>query len=156
MFDLAREENALDAVAADLKGFQALLDESADLRRLVASLLFTAEEQGRAVDAVVRRAGMGALVANFLRLVARNRRLFAVPSMIRAYGEMVAAHRGEVTAEVVSARPLDAARTEELKRALRDVLGKDVTIEPRVDPSVLGGLDRAGRLADDRPRSARD
>lgn len=140
LFDLARDERALDAVAADLKSFQALLDENADLRRLVASPLFSAEEQAGAIDAIARRSGMDALVGNFLRLVARNRRLFAVPGMIRAYGEMLAAHRGEVTAELVSARPLGHSQTEALRQALRDRLGKDVAIEARVDPAILGGL----------------
>ena len=140
LFDLAREQHALDFVEADLKSFRQMLDESADLRRLVMSPVFSAEDQERAVATIAERAGILGLVGNFLRLVARNRRLFALPGMIRAFLEMLAEHRGETTAQVVTARPLDPGQTQALRAALREKLGRDVILDQRVDPSLLGGL----------------
>ncbi len=140
LFELALEAGSVDAVGADLDKFQALLDESDDLKRLVASPVFSAEDQFKAVSAIVVKAGITSLAANFLKVVANNRRLFAVPGMIAAYRTIAAAHRGEVVAEVTSAHALDEAQETELKAALKSVTGKEVTIALTVDPSILGGL----------------
>jgi F-type H+-transporting ATPase subunit delta len=140
LFDLAREQHALDFVEADLKSFRQMLDESADLRRLVLSPVFSAEDQERAVATIAERAGILGLVGNFLRLVARNRRLFALPGMITAFLALLAEHRGETTAQVVTARPLDPGQMQALRAALREKLGRDVILDQRVDPGILGGL----------------
>jgi F-type H+-transporting ATPase subunit delta len=140
LFELALEANVLDQVRADLDGFQAMIDESDDLKRLIASPVFSADEQSRAVSALAEKAGIKGIVANFLRVVAGNRRLFALPGMIRAYREILARHRGELTAEVTSAHALSPAQEDELKSALKGVTGKNVAIDVSVDPSILGGL----------------
>jgi F-type H+-transporting ATPase subunit delta len=139
-FDLAREESSIDRIEGELQSLSRMLDESADLRRLVASPVFSAEDQERAIGAVAEKAGIGGLTANFLRLVAHNRRLFALPGMIRGFRELAARHRGEVTAEVTSAHPLSDANVAALKQALKEKLGKDVTLHARVNPALLGGL----------------
>lgn len=140
LFELAVEADAIDKVASDLSRFEAMIDESADLKRLVESPAFSAEEQFRAIGALADKAGIKGLVGNFLRVVARNRRLFAVSGIIRAYREFVARHRGETRAEVKTAHPLTAGQEKELKAALKSVTGKDVTVDTTVDPSLLGGL----------------
>ncbi|CDZ41874.1 ATP synthase F1, delta subunit [Neorhizobium galegae bv. officinalis] len=140
LFELSLEAGSIDKVGADLDRFQALLDESEDLRRLVASPVFSAEDQQNAVIAVAQKAGISGLVANFLKVVAGNRRLFAIPGMIRAFRQIAAEHRGEITAEVTSAHALSQAQENELKSALKGVTGKDVTIAVTIDPSILGGL----------------
>jgi len=140
LFELALEAGVVEAVSADLDRFQALLDESDDLKRLVASPVFSAEDQSRAISAIAEKAGISGLAANFLKVVANNRRLFAVPGMIASYHTIAAAHRGEIVAEVTSAHALDEAQETELKAALKSVTGKDVTIALTVDPSILGGL----------------
>ena len=140
LFELALEAGSVDAVGAELDQFQRLIDESADLKRLIVSPVFSAEEQTRAVAAIAAQAGIAGLVANFLKVVASNRRLFAVPGMIRAYRVIAARHRGEITAEVTSAHALTPAQETELKAALKGVTGKDVAIAVTVDPSILGGL----------------
>jgi len=140
LFELALEAGVVEAVGADLDRFQALLDESDDLKRLVASPVFSAEDQSRAISAIAEKAGISGLAANFLKVVANNRRLFAVPGMIASYHTIAAAHRGEIVAEVTSAHALDEAQETELKAALKSVTGKDVTIALTVDPSILGGL----------------
>lgn len=140
LFELALEQGAIDAVSADLGRFQAMIDESVDLKRLVASPVFSAEDQLKAIVALCEKAGISGLVANFLKVVTSNRRLFAVPGMIAAYRQIVARHRGEVTADVTSAHALSAAQENELKAALQGVTGKTVAINVTVDPSILGGL----------------
>jgi len=140
LFELARDEGALDQVEADLKGFAGLVEESADLQRLVRSPVFSAEDQLRAITAVLEKAEIGGLVGNLIKVAAHNRRLFAVPDMIVAFGRLLARHRGEVSAEVTSAEPLSEAHIAGLKAALKDSLGKDVALDARVDPSLIGGL----------------
>ena len=103
LFELAQEGNVIDAVKSDLDRFVALIGESPDLLRLVRSPVFTSEEQTRAVAAVLDQAGIGGLAANFIKLVASNRRLYAVRDMIKAFRMLVARHKGEITAEVTVA-----------------------------------------------------
>lgn len=140
LFELAEEGGQLDAVAKDADRFDALIAGSPDLVRLVRSPVFTPDDQVRAVTAVLDRAGIGGLVANFVKLAARNRRLFAVPDMFKAYRAQLAAHRGEASADVVSAEPLSASQLADLKAALADVTGKDVRVNAKVDASLIGGL----------------
>jgi F-type H+-transporting ATPase subunit delta len=140
LFDLARESNAVDAVKSDLDALGALLEESADLRRLVRSPVFSADEQLKAITAVLEAAQLGALTANFVKVVVKNRRLFALPGMIEAFANLIAKERGEVTAEVTSAEPLSEAQSTALAESLRDKLGKVVALRAKVDPSLIGGL----------------
>lgn len=140
LYELAREENTVDAVERDLDAFDRLIAESADLKRLVVSPVFSAEEQTKAITAIVERAGLTGLVANFLKVVARNRRLFVLPGIIRAYRAIVARERGEVSAEVTTAYALSAEQEKDLRAALKNVTGKDVALKVAVDPSILGGL----------------
>jgi F-type H+-transporting ATPase subunit delta len=140
LFDLANEQNELDAVDRDLGKFQGLLDQSEDLRRLVKSPAFAAEEQQRALRAVMDWAAIGATTGNFLNVVARNRRLFAAEDMIKSFRMLLAKHRGETVAEVKSAVALSNAQLAALKDKLKTSYGKDVRLDAKVDPSLLGGL----------------
>lgn len=140
LYELAAQAKSVDAVAKDLDRFQALIDGSADLQRLVKSPVFSAEDQSRAITALIGKAGISGLAGNFLQVVARNRRLFAVPAIVRSYHETVARERGEVTADVTTAHALSAAQEKELKVALSGVTGKTVTLDVTVDSSLLGGL----------------
>ena len=137
LFELALDSKSVDAVKADLEKFDALISESADLRRLVRSPVFGAEEQGRALAAVLDKAGIGGLAANFLKLITANRRLFAVHDMIRGFRKLVARWKGEVTV----AEKLSDARLEELKAALKAITGeKAIDLNVRIDPAIIGGL----------------
>jgi F-type H+-transporting ATPase subunit delta len=140
LFDLAREANAIDAVKADLDRFDALVAESRDLVRLVRSPVFSAAEQLHALAAVLERAGIGGLAAQFLKLVTTNRRLFAIRDMIQGYRELVARHKGEATAEVTVAEKLKDDHIDALKTALKAISGKDVDLAIKIDPAIIGGL----------------
>ncbi len=140
LYELAVQSSTVDQVEADLSRFEALLSESDDLSRMIKSPVFSAEEQFKAIVAIADKAGITGLVGNFLRVVAQNRRLFAVPSMIKAFRAIAAEARGEVAADVTSAHPLSAAQQDELKATLKGVTGNDVVIAASVDPTLLGGL----------------
>jgi F-type H+-transporting ATPase subunit delta len=140
VFELALEANAIDGVKGDLDRFDALVAESADLTRLVRSPVFSADEQLQALSAVLERARIGGLAANFLKLVASNRRLFAVRDMVKAFRELVAEHKGEATAEVTVAEQLKDHHVEALRAAFKSVTGKDVGLNITLDPAIIGGL----------------
>ena len=140
LFELADEQKSLDAVAADLDGLQAMIDESTDFHRMIRSPVLSRDAQAGAIGAIAASAGFSELAAKFLGLLARNRRLFALPAMIRAFRELVAAHRGEVTAEVTSAKVLSDGQLNSIRKALKAAIGSDVSIHPKVEPGLLGGL----------------
>lgn len=140
LFELAVEQSQLQPVENDLKVLRGLLDESADLRRMVRSPVFSAEDQAKALEAVLAKAGIDGLTMNFVKLITRNRRLFAVPEMITAFLTLAARSRGEVEADVTSATTLDDGQLQTLKEALKASIGQDVQINAKVDPSLLGGL----------------
>jgi len=140
LFELALESKAVDQVQSDLKAFDALIASSPDLSRLVRSPVFSADEQGKALAAILDKAGIKGIAANFLRVIAANRRLFAVSEIIRGFNALVAKHKGEVTAEVTVADKLSDARLDEIRAALKQVTGKDVQIDVTVDPAIIGGL----------------
>ena len=141
LFELALDEKALDAVKRDLDQFDALIAASPDLARLVRSPVFDADQQLRALGAILDKAGIKGLTANFLRVITTNRRLFAVRDMIRAYRALVARHRGEVTAQVTVAEPLNDNNGDALKSALKSITGgKDIDLDVKVDPAIIGGL----------------
>ncbi|HYC16949.1 MAG TPA: F0F1 ATP synthase subunit delta [Pseudolabrys sp.] len=141
LFELALENKAVDSIKKDLDQFDALIASSADLNRLVRSPVFEADEQLRALSAILAKAGIGGLAANFLRVVTTNRRLFAVRDMIRGYRMLVARHKGEVVAQVTVAEKLSGNNLEALKSALKSVTGgKDIDLDVKINPAIIGGL----------------
>ena len=140
LFELALEQQALDQVAVDLDRFNEALDAFDDLLRLVKSPVFSAEEQGRALAAILKELKIEGLTRNFLLLAAKNRRLFATPDMIRAFRAILARHRGEMSATVTAAAKLTESQVTALRQALKAALGKEIMLEERVDAGLLGGL----------------
>jgi F-type H+-transporting ATPase subunit delta len=140
LFELALEQQALERVADDLNRFNQALDAFDDLVRLVKSPVFSAEEQGRALAAILEELKIDGLTRNFLLLVAKNRRLFATPDMIRAFRAMLARHRGEIGATVTAAAKLTESQITALRQALKAALGKEVMLDEQVDAGLLGGL----------------
>ena len=140
LFELARDEKSVDAVKADLDRFDALLGDSADLKRLVRSPVFSADTQLKALIAVLDKAGITGTAANFLKVLTRNRRLFAITDVIRAFRALVAKFKGEASADVTVAERLSDRNLDALKTALKSVTGKDVALNVKVDPSIIGGL----------------
>jgi len=140
LFDLAKEEKSVDSVQAQLAGFRAAIEGSADLKRMVTSPVFTSADQIAAIEAICAKAKVTCTSLNFLRLVVKNRRLPALPAIIDAFDTLVAISKGEIGAEVISADKLSAVQLKDLKAALKASTGRDVTLSTRVDSSLLGGL----------------
>jgi len=140
LFDLAREEKSIDVVSADLDKFDAMLADSADLARLVRSPVFSSDTQLKALTAILDKAGISGTTAKFLKVLTANRRLFAVADVSRAFRALVARFKGEATADVTVAEALSDKNLDSLKTALKSVTGKDVVLNVKVDPSIIGGL----------------
>ncbi len=140
LFALALEGKAVGKIQKDLDAFAGMIDQSDELQRLISSPVFSANEQADAIAALASKAKITGLTANFLGLVANNRRLFAVQGMIKAFRNLVADHRGEVTADVTSATALTAAQVKSLNTVLNSAVGKKVQIARHVDPAILGGM----------------
>jgi F-type H+-transporting ATPase subunit delta len=140
LFELARDEKSVDAVKADLDKFDAMLADSADLKRMVRSPVFSADLQSKALAAVLDKAGISGISAKFLKVLTANRRLFAVGDVIRAFRALVAKFKGEATADVTVAEALSDKNLDALKTALKSVTGKEVALNVNVDPSIIGGL----------------
>ncbi|VVB46495.1 ATP synthase subunit delta [Beijerinckiaceae bacterium RH AL1] len=141
LFDLAKETKTTPQVAKDLSSFQALIEESADLRRFLRSPAFSSEEQIKAIDALLKKAGVAGTAANFMKLVASKRRLFALEDMIRDFTKLNDAERGVSRAEVTVAEPLKDAHLLAIKDALAQVAGSNsVEVAVKVDPAIIGGM----------------
>ncbi|WP_413870809.1 F0F1 ATP synthase subunit delta [Albidovulum sp.] len=140
VFELAKEANGLAALEADVAALEQALKDSADLRGLIASPVFSRDEQGRAVSAIAARMGLSPTVANTLSLMAANRRLFVLPQLLSALGDMIAEEKGEVTAEVTAAAELTKTQAEKLAASLKKSVGKTVKLNTTVDESLIGGL----------------
>ena len=140
LFELAREAHSLDAVSASLATLKTTVAQSEDFRRLIASPLVGREEATKAIAAAAPAMGLDPLTARFLGVLAANRRLGQIDAVMRAFGALVAQHRGQATADVISAHPLSDEQVAALKTKLKQQTGRDVSIDLRVDPAILGGL----------------
>ncbi len=140
LFELARDAKSLDAVATSLSNVRQALDESPEFHRLATSPLVGRADAKRAVAGLTGALQLDPTTANFLGVLADNRRLGQLAQIIRAFRTLLAQHRGEANAEVVSAHPLDADQIDALKQQLKTRLGRDVSVDLSVDPSLLGGL----------------
>ncbi len=140
LFDLAKEAGQVDAVLRDLEAFEALIASSDDLARFVRSPVFSADDQLNAITAVLAKAGIGGLAANFLKLVASKRRLFAVRDMVRAFRTLSDDAAGVVRAQVTVAEKPSAAVLDGIRTALKDVAGDKVAVDLKVDPAIIGGI----------------
>ena len=140
LFELARDAKAIDQVESSLATVSRALAESDDFRALTTSPLVSRGDALKAVAATADVLGLDGTTKNFLGVLAENRRLGQLPAVIRAFRQLAAQHRGETTAEVTSAHPLDAGQVDALKQQLRARIGREVRVELAVDPSLLGGL----------------
>lgn len=140
LFDLARDANALDTVAESLRALKAAVAESPDFKGLITSPVLSRDAAGKTIAAVASSIGIDALTTKFLGVLAQNRRLAQLPAVIRAYETLLSNHKGEARAEVTSAHPLTQTQIDALAKSLKARVGRDVAVEAKVDPAILGGL----------------
>jgi F-type H+-transporting ATPase subunit delta len=140
LFELARDERQIDAVSTSLKSLKDALAQSAELKSLISSPLIQRKDAARAIAATAGSLQLDQTTTNFLGVIARNGRLRQLTEIVRLFERLAADHRGETTAEVTTARPLDDDQVAALKANLRARAGREVTIDSKVDPAILGGI----------------
>jgi F-type H+-transporting ATPase subunit delta len=140
VFELAREAKGVKTLETDVAALGDALAGSADLRAMIASPVYSREEQGAAIAAVASKMKLSATVAGALGLMAANRRLFVLPQFLSALTAMIAEDKGEVTADVTAAAALTAAQSKKLAASLKASVGKTVNLNVTVDESLIGGL----------------
>ena len=140
LFELARDERQIDAVSSSLRTFRDTLATSDELKSLISSPLIQRKDAANAIAATAAALKLDGTTSNFLGVIARNGRLRQLPEIVRLFDRLAAEHRGETTAEVTTARPLDDDQVAALRANLRARAGREVTIDSRVDPSILGGI----------------
>ena len=140
VYDIAKEGKAIKAIETDLDALAGALDDSDDFRSLINSPIYTREEQGTAIGALAKKMKLSETMANTLALMASKRRLFVLPALVQSLRETIAADKGEVIAEVVSAKALTKAQSDKLAKSLKATTGKTVTLQATVDESLIGGL----------------
>lgn len=140
VYELAKEAGAIDGLEGDLNALNTAVADSAEFRDLINSPVYTREEQGAAMAQIAGKMGLTGTMANTLALMAEKRRLFVLPQLIDALRARIAEDKGEVTAEVTSAKALTKAQSEKLAKSLKATIGKSVTIDATVDESLIGGL----------------
>ncbi len=140
IFEIAKDNDDLAGLETGISDLATALGDSADLRNLISSPLISRAEQEAAITAIADKMGLIPVLRNSLGLMAQKRRLFVVPQLVRVLREMLADARGEVTAEVASAKALTKTQMEKLSKTLSDSVGKSVNINATVDENLIGGL----------------
>ncbi|WP_376874315.1 F0F1 ATP synthase subunit delta [Albirhodobacter sp. R86504] len=140
VFEISREANGLDALEKDLDALRGVVSSSSELRDLMTSPLYSRDDQSAAIGAIAAKMGLGDTLASTLRLMASNRRLFALPALVTSLQGMIADAKGEVTADVTAATELTAAQADKLAGVLAKQTGKTVKLNLAVDESLIGGM----------------
>ena len=140
VFDIAKEGKSIKALESDVAALEAAMTDSADLRTLLTSPLYSREEQSAAISAIAKKMKLSDTTSNVLALLASKRRLFVMPQLLAVLQERLAEERGEVTAEVTTAKKLTKAQADKLAKTLKAQVGKTITIKETVDESIIGGL----------------
>ncbi|MGR3485846.1 MAG: F0F1 ATP synthase subunit delta [Paracoccaceae bacterium] len=140
VFEITQDSGAMYALEKDIGALDAALRESADLRSLIDDPIYDRADQERAIGAVARKLGLSETLTSTLRLMATKRRLFVLPALVRALLARIQDAKGEVTAEVTTAKPLTKAQSDKLAAILKDKVGSDVRVETNVDEALIGGL----------------
>lgn len=140
VFELSKDAKGLKALETDIDAMSAALNKSGDLRTLISSPLYSRAEQSKAINAVAKKMKLSETTINTLALMASKRRLFVVPQLIESLRAKIAEEKGEVTANVVSAKALTKAQSEKLSKTLSASFEVDVKIIATVDETLIGGL----------------
>jgi len=140
VYDLAKETKKVKAIETDLEGLSAALTESEDFRNLIHSPIYSRDEQANAVSALAKKMKLSPMMGNTLALMAQKRRLFVLPQLVKTLRDLIAADKGEITAEVTSAKALTKTQSDKLAKSLKATTGKTVTLQTTVDETLIGGL----------------
>lgn len=145
LFDFVQEAGVVEKVEKAVTSFLLVLDQNEDLKRFVQSPFFSVKEQVKVMRSVCESIkfvdeNTGQIIGNFLHIITVNRRLGALSGILHAFQRRVALSRREISAQIISARPLGSQQKQQLRVALEGVVGGKVLLNICVDPTILGGL----------------
>ena len=140
VFELAKDASDLKNLESNVEDLGAALDASAELRDVISSPVYSRDDQANVITAVAKKMKLMPIVSNTLALMASKRRLFVLPALVAQLRALIAEEKGEVTAEVISAKAMTKTQTDKLAKAIKSRIGKDVKIDATVDESLIGGL----------------
>ncbi len=140
VFGLADEQDDIQTLEQNVGILKEALDKSMDLTSLISSPIYSRDQQQAAITAIAKKLGLSPVLTNTLSLMATKRRLFVVPTFLIVLGDLIAASKNEITAEVVSATSLSKGQLDKLAKTLKANFIKDVKINTTVDPGLIGGM----------------
>jgi len=141
LFELADSMGKIDIIANNFTDMENMLGESDDLRNVIMSSSMSRDDQTKIMQAILIKSGADDLMVKFVGTVCENGRLFALPQIIKVFLADLAKRRGEISAEVISAVPLDASHKSDVMEAISSVTKSDkIALETSVDASLIGGL----------------
>lgn len=140
VFDLAKDGKSVASLEKDVADLAGALKDSDALRDLIASPIYSRDQQSKAIAAIAAKMGLSGTMSNTLALMASKRRLFVLPQLLSRLTDMIAADKGEMTADVTAAQALSADQQAKLAQTLATKTGKTVKLNIRVDESLIGGM----------------
>ena len=140
VFELAKDASDLKTLESNVQDLDTVLADSSDIRDLINSPVVSREDQANAIAAVAKKMKLMPIVSNTLALMASKRRLFVLPALVEQLRALIAEEKGEITAEVISAKAMTKTQTDKLAKAIKARIGKDVNIDASVDEALIGGL----------------
>ncbi|MDB4953079.1 MAG: synthase delta subunit [Myxococcales bacterium] len=140
VFDLGQEHKNLDKLGADLRAIAKAMKESTELASVLTNPALRRSERRKVIEAVLDKIGVQPHTKNLVWILLEGERLGSLPAISRELDAMTEGLAGRVSAEVISARPLEPAQLTHLTAALEKLSGKKVSISKREDPNLLGGL----------------
>lgn len=141
LLDVATEAGRADAVSEQLTSFSSAVGQNRELADVLFNPAYSREQRARVVESLLKALGpVETVLANSMRLLVDRNRLGYLPDISRLYRDMVDAQAGRVRGHVTSAIPLSADTLQSLAGTLKQLTQRNVVLESRVDPSVLGGV----------------
>jgi len=140
VFELAKDASDLKTLESNVQDLDTVLADSSDIRDLINSPVVSRADQANAIAAVAKKMKLMPIVSNTLALMASKRRLFVLPALVAQLRALIAEEKGEITAEVISAKAMTKTQTDKLAKAIKARIGKDVKIDATVDEELIGGL----------------
>jgi len=140
LFTIGKEEKALERLEVDLTALKENVLNDHEFCKMITSPVYKRSEQQKAVLAISKKMKCSKNIQNVLGLMARKRRLFVLPAFIEDFRALMAVERGEVVAEVVSAKKLSKVEANRIEKEIKAALGKKIKLNEMVDEEVIGGL----------------
>uniref|UniRef100_A0A5S6Q8B3 Oligomycin sensitivity conferral protein n=1 Tax=Trichuris muris TaxID=70415 RepID=A0A5S6Q8B3_TRIMR len=142
IYSAALKTKALDGVTKEINSYEAEVERDVKLKRVILDPFIHKSEKKKVVFAAADKVKCSDLTKRFLGLIADNGRMEMLDEIFGAFKQMIAAHRGELTCEVTTAKPMDASMKSALEKVLQS-FGKgekQMHTTYKTDPSLVAGM----------------